>query len=299
MAAIVHLERVAEQLQRTKSEMEEALSRENTINRQVDKELKDIERLEGLSTRAIFYKVLGSKEEQIDKERQEYLEVVLKADSIKEEINLLQYELDILEGKMDQSADLNHKLEVLKAKREEEIIRLDPVRRAQLVTLSKQLEVQYQLQPELQEAMDMSLKCHALLGQVVDQLGRVRNWGQWPAQRRGMHSLHQRRQAMDRARNLTFQVKHHLNLLDQELRDVGQRLDMEIDMGALSKFSDFFFNNIITDWILNQQVSSSMDAARSAHHHVQDIIEGLQSRIKAAEGEIATLLAQRATILTS
>ena len=39
---------------------------------------------------------------------------------------------------------------------------------------------------------------------------------------------------------------------------------MEIDTAAFNNFSDFFFNNIITDWILNQQVSSALGTSQQA-----------------------------------
>jgi len=56
----------------------------------LDKENKDYEELEKLSIRSIFHKVLGSKEEQMEKEKQEYLQASLKYDEAKKAIELLE-----------------------------------------------------------------------------------------------------------------------------------------------------------------------------------------------------------------
>ena len=47
------------------------------------KEFEDIENLEKLGMKALFYKVLGSQEEQLEKERQEYLQASLKYDQVR------------------------------------------------------------------------------------------------------------------------------------------------------------------------------------------------------------------------
>ncbi len=300
ISEIVHLDKVSAQLKHTNKELEEAYADEVVVNKKLDKELKDIERLEGFSTISIFYKILGSKEKQIEKERQEYLEVTLHSEDLINEIKLLEYEVNLLQAKIGSREKLEAELETLKLKREGEIISKDPILREKLLLISNQLEQQYQLKQELHEAIEQGTIAHNLLVQVIQQLSQVRNWGQWPAGRqRGMRSTMQKRHAIDRARNLTYQVKHHLKLFDNELKDIGQRFEMEIDTSAFNKFSDFFFNNIITDWILNQQVSSALGSAETVRDYVGSLTENIQNRRVETDDTIANLNSQRESIITS
>ncbi|MFT4569028.1 MAG: hypothetical protein ACI9FN_003998 [Saprospiraceae bacterium] len=92
-------------------------------------------------------------------------------------------------------------------------------------------------------------------------------------------------------------MKHHLKLFDNELKDVGQRFEMEIDTAAFNNFSDFFFNNIITDWILNQQVSSALGSAKSVQEYVNRLIQDLQSRRQEIVNTIERLRENRESIL--
>ena len=57
---IVHIERVEKQLAITKEELDDAVAEQQVLMQKLSKELKDIEKLDGLSTKAIFYKILGS-----------------------------------------------------------------------------------------------------------------------------------------------------------------------------------------------------------------------------------------------
>ncbi|MFT6810427.1 MAG: hypothetical protein ACJA01_003670, partial [Saprospiraceae bacterium] len=91
-------------------------------------------------------------------------------------------------------------------------------------------------------------------------------------------------------------MKHHLKLCDNELQDVGQRFEMEIDTAAFNNFSDFFFNNIITDWILNQQVSSALGSAKSVQEYVNRLIQDLQSRRQEIVNTIERLRENRESI---
>jgi hypothetical protein len=49
-------------------------------NRILEREQKEYERLEGKSLHSVFYSILGNREKQLEKERQEYLTALLKRD---------------------------------------------------------------------------------------------------------------------------------------------------------------------------------------------------------------------------
>lgn len=84
----------------------EKVNREvQTLEQQMRKEFEDIENLEKLGMKALFYKVLGSQEEQLEKERQEYLQASLKYDQVRKNLELLEFEYNILKKKIRKSSD--------------------------------------------------------------------------------------------------------------------------------------------------------------------------------------------------
>jgi hypothetical protein len=66
---------------------------------------RDVERLEGLTLISLFYTVLGTKEEAMQKERQEYLAAKLQYDECGAAIRDLEVELENLERELDAIGD--------------------------------------------------------------------------------------------------------------------------------------------------------------------------------------------------
>ncbi len=297
---IVHLDRVEDQVKVTKKELKNATQQYKKIGIQLNKELRDIEKLEGLSTKAIFYKILGSKKDQVEKERQEYLELTLKEEELNNSIDLLEYELNILESKITSRKDLKDRLKRLKSNREAEIIKTDPQLRTKLLKLSNDLEDTYRFKVEVEEALEVGRLCHNLMQQIVSLLGKVKNWGQWPGQQRNHHSRRRmRRDAIDRARNLAFQVKHHLNIFQNELNDIGKEITFSINPNELTEFSDFFFGNLITDWIMQQQLTRASESAQLLYRHLNNCVLELISMKEASEKRIANYNNKKDEILIS
>lgn len=297
---IVHLERVEDQVKLTKQELKESVTTFKGLGKKLNKELRDIEKLEGLSTKAIFYKVLGNKEKQLEKERQEYLELSLKEEDLSNTIDLLEYELSILEAKITSRKDLNNRLKRLKNEREEEIIKSDPSLRVELLSLSTQLEETYRYKVEIEEALEAGRLCHNLMQQIVVLLGKVKNWGQWPTHQSRQHGQRRmRRDAIDRARNLAYQVKHHLNIFQNELKDIGKEITFTINPKELTEFSDFFFGNLITDWIMQQQLTRASESANLLYRHLNSCVLELMAMKESSEKKIADFNNRKDQILIS
>ncbi len=298
---IVRMDRVEEQLKVTRRELKEAQSEYKYLERNLRRGLKDIERLEGLSTKAIFHKILGNKEKQLEKERQEYLELSLKEEDVNNSIQLLEYEVNLLEAKIGSKNDLLKKLEKLKLEREEEIIKTNPGLRKKLLTISTHLENTFKYKVELNEALEAGEVCLNLMRQIIKHLSKVRNWGSWSGgtSKRGHYGRSMHRQAIDRARNLTYQIKHHLNIFANELNDLGKKIPFVVDTSTFSDFSDFFFNNIITDWILQQQLSGALGSANELTRNLNMYINELKKERDSVDGRIQKYHDQRDQILVS
>lgn len=300
ISQIVHLDVVESQLESSKSDLESQYALLEKMDDEMADELKDIGKLEGLSTRSIFHKILGNKEEQLEKERQEYLELTLKFEEVQKNIDLLEYEVNLLEAKMGNKSELQAQLVKLKNDRENEIINSDPVLRQKMLALSHELESCYQHKKELEEASEEGKICLNLVNQIINQLQKVRNWGgRHPRNRRSNMQRMIRRDAIDRARNLSYQVRHHLNLFRKELDDIGMHLSSDIDERQFSDFTGFFFNNIITDWIMQQKLTQAMQSITATRGEVSRLVGAIENKIDQVDRKVYDLKDNREKILTS
>src|SRR5512138_1130567 len=75
-----------------RAELEEKSAQFALLTTQLEKEKIDVEKLERTSLTALFYSVLGSLDEQLEKERQELLSVQLRYRQIQHQVEFLQQE---------------------------------------------------------------------------------------------------------------------------------------------------------------------------------------------------------------
>jgi hypothetical protein len=266
----------------------------------LDRELKDFERLQRLSVRGLFYKALGSKEEQVEKERQEYLKANLMYQAEMENLELLQYEAEVLSKKAKDIEPLEVKLEVLYQRRSEEILKLDNQVSDQLKEVYQRVDMLTIFSRELAEADDAS-KVAVSAGQaVLSHLDNALRWGQWDmSQRRGSRYDYQKRSAIDRAIRAATEMQRALVILSRELDDVGLntgqwQVDLEIEQG----FFSVFFDNLISDWIVQQRIVKAKGNVNSKLTRLSQVINSIHQEQGTVQDELHRLEATRRTILS-
>jgi len=271
-----------------------------TLKNEVDQKLIDWETMQSKSIKSIFYKVLGSKEEQIEKERQEYLQVSLKYNEAIKSVELLEFEAGLLNKKLVNVKKMKSELEVLKKKREKEIIQVDPVLRKQLQELNQEVDQNYALGREVQEAREAGQAALRLLQEMVNQLGNAKKWGQWDMVNKGYYHKSQKYGAIDTAVKLSYSVKQKLHLFSVELSDIGKSgVKFNFDMGQFSNFGRVFFDNLISDWVVQQKIVNTLSNISSVRDKVILILQSVEGELNLINNKMIELQNSKDQILTS
>lgn len=271
----------------------------------LDKENKDYEELEKLSIRSIFHKVLGSKEEQMEKEKQEYLQASLKYDEAKKAIELLEYERKILLDKLDTVDGNGPKLQILLDKRERQLILENGPAGKKIQQIVNRLDEQEHQHKEIQEVVAAGKSALAILNQMAGYLQKARDWGTWNVggrRGRGGMSSHIKHSSIDNARRLAPQARHQLVRFEDELRDIYrdvQQFQFSLSFDSFSRFSDIFFDNLISDFIVQQKIQNSLSNVLSVRDKVHRMAGGLQAKLPQIQNEIAQLEEQRNQLIVN
>lgn len=289
-----HYNTIVEQVESSYKEL-------NHLNKVLTKEHADVEELEKLSVRGVFHKVLGSKEQQLDKERQEYLHASLKYNEHKKSIELLEYEKSILEKKLKDDKKLISQLEQLKKQRENEILRTNKTQATQLMDLSKLIDKHFVLKRDIREAVEQGIKCDEILNLIIHELKKASQWGQWDTYGRGgAMSSHMKHGAIDRAKNLSYQAKHKLVRFKKELSDLGvDAFNLDINIEEFGKFTDIFFDNLISDWIIQKKIQNSLRNIINIKQKVGQIKDSIAQESQVVTQKIDQLSKERDDILVS
>jgi hypothetical protein len=304
LETITNLERIRIRYDEAVKELKNAQHKLDSLHSVMVKELEDLNEIESKGLKPFFYKVLGSKEEQIEKERQEYLTASLKFNEHQKSVEVLEFELELLQKKLKDSTALKKRLEVLKAQRENEILKAHPTLAKELLDVSKEVDAAYVYRKELLDVEEVGSKCIKSLNDMVKLLKQAKQWGNWDMaggrSRSGRRAGYNKQASIDKAKNISVWVKHELINLNKELNDIGHHKEhFQLSMDNFNSFTDIFFDNLISDWVVQQKISNTMNNTVSVRDRVVLIVKSIQNEIHKVEQKLISLQSNRDKILIS
>ncbi|MEM6966385.1 MAG: hypothetical protein AAF573_16600 [Bacteroidota bacterium] len=292
-------ERIQKHLSSLDKQLKNGYKELDKLNRMLEKQGQDVEQLEKLSLKGIFHKMLGSKNEQLDKERQEYLQVALKRNEHKKSLELLEYEKGILEEKMSKLKNIPAQAEALIKQREHNLMRSGTPVGMRILTISKQIDESKRLKREIAEAIEAGGAAVEVLNEMESYLRSARNWGNWDVMGgRGM-TTYVKHSNIDRARARLHKAQHLLNRFEDELRDVynPRQLNLSLNLDSFTRFIDIFFDNLISDWIVQQRIRNALSNVQAVRDRASRLVgtldmddKDLTMKIKQLEKEKKQLI---------
>jgi len=281
-----HLEKIKDELLAKNKELK-------TIESQLKKEEKDVISLEGKGVRPLFRKILGDQEKQLEQERQEYLEISLKYNSAKDKIEVLEFEMEILQKKVPNLDKAQKELQILKESREQEILASPSSTQLQteLRFLLKKMDDAVLLRREVREAIDAGAIASQYLVQLANMLKKTLNWGTW-----GSNTYQEmvRRSNMAQANKLVANIQYKLDKFAKEMQDLGEHnMHFKVDREGIGNFTNFFFDNLITDWIIQKKIRHSLNNILMINDKIIRVVQSLNHELKSIESKMNKLQNER------
>jgi hypothetical protein len=275
---IGELQAVKRYYESTMDEYNSVLDKKELIESKLIKELDDIINLEKLGVKSIFYKVLGNKEEQLEKERQEYLQVTLQYKEINNSIEVIEFEKNILDKKLVVIDELENELEELKKVREKEILSRPGNLRNELKLIFNKMDNLQKYSVELGEATLLGERTIQSLEVINSHMIKAKDWGTGDMVQgsRGRYQKTVKCNAIDRAMNEISRTKLLLRNFNEELSDIGysnQRLALQVE--NIARFPGIIFDNLISDWIVQNKIKSVLSTLGNLMDEVQLIMKSL------------------------
>lgn len=135
----------------------------------------------------------------------------------------------------------------------------------------------YDLQKEKREAIEAGQRALSSLYQARENLNSAKNWGLWDMFGGGAISSLVKRSKMDRAKQNMEQAKYDLQNFSRELADVNGVYHLNIETEGFLSFADWFFDNIIIDWMIQDRINKARDQVDEAIARVEDIVRQLEN----------------------
>jgi chromosome segregation ATPase len=243
------------------------------------KEEADVRKLEGLSLTAMFHQFLGSKEDRLDKERQEVFSAKLRFDQCAHEVASLERDIADMEARLaalgDPEAEYARALERKAA-------RIEGAARADLVQLTeKAADINSDIK-EIGEAVAAGGEVIAGLDRVIASFKSAGNWGIVDLIGGGIIITAVKHSKIDKAKAAIHEVQSRLGRFRRELADLRTRPDvpLSVEISSFEKFADYLFDGLIFDWIVQSKINKSLDAAVEMRAKMASIVADLRRRLE-------------------
>jgi hypothetical protein len=264
-------------------------SRCSTLKELLAAEKADVDKLEGLSLTGLFYSVLGTKEERLAKERQEFVAAKLKHEEAEAALRDAKQEADRIQAELAPFANADAEYDRLIDEKQRLLTNTGDDKAETLLAFSEKLADLQSDTKELREAIQAGEAALRCLRQVSSDLGSAAGWGTWDMLGGGMISTMAKHSKIDSAKQHAHDAQSQLRRFQEELADADQRLHLSLDVGGFSKFADFFFDGLIADWIVQSKIRAALEACSSTIANVSSAVNACRRRLAEAEQGIEKL----------
>jgi hypothetical protein len=289
--------KLEQDLKAVMTELSKQADRCESLKSQLNKEQVDVEKLERMSLTALFYSVLGSREQQLKKERQELLSAQLLYQQTKNEVESLEQEQDNLLRQLDELQTVDSEYERLIAKKEELLRQSNQALSNELIEIAEQTANLNSEEKEITEALNAGNDVISGLERVIESLKSAANWGTWDLLGGGIIITAIKHSRIDDAQSSLHYIQVKMSQFKRELADVKKNVFFQIDIGKFESFADLFFDNLITDWIVQSKIHNSLEQSQKAKYVIGRALEELSGLKKIARNKISDLQKKRMQLI--
>ncbi|WP_297101379.1 hypothetical protein [uncultured Draconibacterium sp.] len=268
--------RIEKLLNRTQKELTQEQNKLIQLEKELQKEFEDVKRLEEGGLTSLFHDILGTKEKKLDKERQEYLAAKLKYENCQKQVENLKQELERLSRELQQCGNPEQDYNALLSAKEQQ---LKAANDGTLQKYEKQLGYYFSQKKEVNEAIHAGKMAIKGLKLALNSLRKAQNWGAFDMVGGGLLVTAVKHSQMDEAKALIHDVQYWLRKFNRELKDVqvNQVSSMDLQLDGLTTFADYFFDNLIMDWVVQSKINRSYDGCVNVLNQVSRIVNQLQA----------------------
>lgn len=267
----------------------------------LEKEYQDVMKFESLSLTSLFHSFLGKKEEQYEIEKQEYLHAVLKYNECKKTVDLLNYEQQVLQEKVQREQEVYQQLNSWLTKRNQSIQQKYAGFKNQIIELHEQIDKKVAYKQEVQEALLVGQKAADLIQAMTTRVLKAQHVEEW-----GSHTLNNPGEPqfskytyIDQAQQLSYKFKPLFQQLEDELEDVYQFKSIKRvnKVAELKHFNEIYYDYLISDWIIRKKIVSTLNYLYGVRDTLQRIDQTLNAQLRKTEQDIGYLKKRKQEII--
>ncbi|HKK77902.1 MAG TPA: hypothetical protein VJ953_22680 [Saprospiraceae bacterium] len=283
--ARAHLDKITPRIQQTTIELYQ-------LEKELDQTNIHINNIMAFSLKELFSSSLGNKEQQLESERQRYLETVLRYRELKKSLQLLEFERDVLADKVLRLPELKSRLNILLRSREQLLDESDVTLKRAIGRVDRRIMQQMQLKAKTEEAKKHCYKVIEYVYRVSDYFEATHGWGFLQAKR------YSETYKIDQAETYLSKIKQQLITLEDELEainQIGKQEKFRLDIAR--RFASLYIDNLILDWIISGKIKHAEVTLDNVRDRIELVLEQLKLFARQTQEKMNDLEADKRKLL--
>ena len=243
-------------------------------------EKKDVERLEGKSLAAFYYHAFGRMNEKLEGERREYYAARVKYDAAVRELKAVELDLECTEEDLQDLRDCEQRFVKAMDEKRCAIKASGTPKSREFLEKEQDLNFLKSQERELEEAIAAGTAALRVANDVVLSLKHVEGLGMFERLGASFLTDMAKREVLDDAQKNVEQLQVQLQRFNKELSDVKYRDHLGVGMGRLLKFSDTYFDNLLTVETPVERLKESVRQVDETRDLILGMLRQLQSRLE-------------------
>ncbi|WP_052339286.1 hypothetical protein [Gorillibacterium massiliense] len=282
------------QLNRELQRAEEKLER---TSRRLEAENEDVEKLKRLSLSNFILTLIHKKDDRLEQEQLEAIAAKAEYDAAYKEHESIGEELAKLRTDENGTDDWKMEYDRLMIAKEQLLKEHSPAVASQLADLAENKGKVRQLSKELQEAAKAGRTVLADLNSAIESLSSAKDWGTYDMLGGGAIATYAKRSRIDDAMNNLAHARQSMRDFQKELKDVQLQLTVDLSTGEYLRFSDYFFDGFITDWMVQKRIDNNLDQIEGNAAEIRRLVGQLDEQKNRADRDLESMERQTTSLI--
>ncbi|WP_334072823.1 MULTISPECIES: hypothetical protein [Paenibacillus] len=246
-------------------------------------EEEDVARFTRMSFSNLLFTLTGKKAEKLEQEEREVISARLIYEQTDRAVRDTRQQIESLERRLGEICNWRREYDTIFGAKEKIVLdNNEPLR--ELAERQAVLTVEVK---ELDEAIRAGQSVQHDLERAEESLQSAKNWGTYDMFGGGMLSTHIKHSRLDEAMERIYAAQTNLRRFEKELQDVGgSDFTSGLEISGMLRFSDYFFDGLIADWLVQGRITEMHDQVTQRLTEVSSVVYELETARRRAEQEL-------------
>ena len=267
--------------QRTDAKLSDLFLQQSDLEKRTDelekimrKEQDDVDRLNGRSLTAFFYRATGKMGEKLTKEEAEAYAAAVKYDAAKNELQAVNNDIEYCQRRLSELHDCEQQYEKVLKEKTEQIKQSGVPEAGRIMQIENEIAFLENQQKEIQEAINAGNQAFYIARKILEDLNSAKNWSTFDLMGGGLIADMAKYDKLNKVQDQIQDLQNALRGFRTELADVTERIsgNLYVEIGDFLHFADYFFDGLFTDWMVYDKINDSRNRTMQTSDQIQKLL---------------------------